>query len=166
MSAVVYTPPTRNLNAPTSRLGIFLAGSIEMGKATNWQEDVVSMLSDLPIDFYNPRRKDWDSSWKQEISNPHFYEQVTWELDHIESSNVVIFYFQPDTISPITLMELGLVAAQNGNVFVCCPEGYFRKGNVDIVCQRYDIPQFSTLDELCQTIRDNHYWSLIYGTKD
>lgn len=41
---------------------IFLAGSIEMGKAENWQKRIVDELSDKGYTFFNPRRDDWDSS--------------------------------------------------------------------------------------------------------
>ena len=45
---------------------IFLGGSIEMGTAELWQKKIISELSDLPIQFLNPRRDDWDSSWTQQ----------------------------------------------------------------------------------------------------
>lgn len=51
---------------------VFLAGSIEMGEAEDWQAQVVKELSDYTI--LNPRRGDWDSSWEQSINNPHFKE--------------------------------------------------------------------------------------------
>jgi hypothetical protein len=59
---------------------IFLAGSIEMGVAEQWQERVVAMLKDTPWTLLNPRRDDWDDSWEQQIDFEPFYEQVSWEL--------------------------------------------------------------------------------------
>jgi hypothetical protein len=47
-------------------------------------------------------------------------------------------YFDPNTLSPISLLELGL-HAKSGKLIVCCPEGFYRKGNVDIVCQNFGI---------------------------
>ena len=138
---------------------VFLAGSIEMGKAVNWQEQFALAVDHLPILVMNPRRDDWDSTWVQSIDNPQFAEQVNWELDHITAAQNVVFYFDPATMSPITLMELGWVAALPKvrgylqgprNVFVCCPPGFWRKGNVDIMCQRADIPVVESLDELIQ----------------
>lgn len=126
---------------------IFLAGSIEMGKAENWQQKVTKALEDEEVAVLNPRREDWDSSWSQEITNPKFYEQVTWELKALRIANCILMYFDPDTFSPISLLELGLYA-QSGKLVVCCPKGFWRKGNVDIVCEKYGIIQFDTLDEL------------------
>lgn len=132
---------------------IFLAGSIEMGKAEDWQAALVEQLSDLDVTFLNPRRPTWDSSWKQSIDNPVFAEQVNWELDALEHADVIAMYFAPGTQSPISLLELGLFAT-SGKLIVCCPEGFWRKGNVDIVCQRGGIPQVADLEALGNALRE------------
>jgi hypothetical protein len=124
---------------------VFLAGSIEMGTAENWQLKVVSELSSKEVVIYNPRRTDWDSSWKQEYENPQFYQQVNWELDSLEIADFILLYLVPDTMSPISLLELG-IHAQSKKLYVVCPDGFWRKGNVDIVCGTYDIPLFNSLD--------------------
>lgn len=125
-----------------------------MGTATEWQKDVIEKIqretslggiySDVHI--FNPRRPDWDSTWEQKFTNPPFYQQVNWELANLQWATDVIFYLEPNTKSPITLMELGDVS-KSKKIRVVCPDGFWRKGNVDIYCDRYHIPQFSTLDE-------------------
>lgn len=133
MANVIYAPQPYNIN---SNISIFLAGSIEMGAADNWQDKVISKFSDIEyIDFLNPRRTDWDSSWLQSIVNPYFNEQVNWELDKLELADYIFMYLQPGTISPISLLELGMFV-QDKTMIVVCPEGFYRKGNVDIVCDR------------------------------
>lgn len=131
---------------------IFLAGSIDMGKAENWQERIERELADLDIIICNPRRDDWDSTWVQSIDNPQFKEQVTWELDNIEASDLVVFYFDPNGPAPITLMELGLTA-NSTNVIVCCPDGYWRKGNVEVLCDRFTIPLTNNIDDFIELIK-------------
>lgn len=133
---------------------IFLAGSIEMGKAELWQERVVEELSDFNVYIFNPRRGDWNSSWEQSIANPQFREQVEWELQALEHADLIIFYFSPGTLSPITLLELGLHIRDN--IFVCCPMGFWRKGNVDITMLRYGHPYriFNHLDEMLGQIKN------------
>lgn len=135
----------------TGKKSVFLAGSIEMGAAPNWQEVVEDALSLHDITILNPRRDDWDSSWTQSIDDPQFYEQVEWELRGQEEADVIAFYFAPSTKAPITLLELGL-AARSGKAAVCCPEGYWRKGNVEMVCDRYRIPLVGTVTELVEEI--------------
>jgi hypothetical protein len=131
---------------------IFLAGSIEMGKAIDWQSEVVASLAETDVTLLNPRRADWDSSWVQSIDNPQFREQVEWELNALEASDLIVMYFATGTYSPITLLEMG-IHAKSGKLLVCCPEGFWRKGNVDIVCAKYGIPQVNSLDELISAIR-------------
>ena len=138
----------------TEYVNVFLAGSIEMGVAEKWQEKVIAALSDRPIRFLNPRREDWDSSWKQDIEDEKFVEQVIWELSSLELAQIVIMYFDPNTKSPISLLELGLHAKEQ-KLIVLCPEGFWRKGNVDVVCEYYGINQVDTFDELIGFIRAN-----------
>ncbi|RTL01307.1 MAG: hypothetical protein EKK57_04950 [Proteobacteria bacterium] len=119
---------------------LFLAGSIEMGVAENWQSKVIDDLKKLnfkhDLVILNPRRKDWDSSWKQDISNPQFNEQVNWELDMIQESDLTVFYFDLNTKSPVSLMELGYVVGKSKMGIVYCPDGFWRKGNVDIMVNK------------------------------
>lgn len=131
---------------------VFLAGSIDMGKAENWQVIVEKALGDLDITILNPRRDDWDSSWKQDISDPQFKQQVVWELDGLDIADIIMVYFDPDGQAPITLAELGLHAG-SGKPIVCCPEGYWRRGNVQIICDRYDLVLVDSLEELITATR-------------
>ena len=55
---------------------VFLAGSIEMGAAEDWQRLAEETLADCEVTIFNPRRDDWDSSWEQRIHNPEFNHQV------------------------------------------------------------------------------------------
>lgn len=136
----------------TGALTVFLGGSIDMGSAVDWQQTVANNLVDFDTILLNPRRDDWDSSWKQSITDPQFNQQVTWELDNQDAADLIVYYFSPESKAPITLMELGLYA-NSGKVFVCCPEGYWRKGNVEMICDRFNIPLFSSLGELISRIK-------------
>lgn len=132
---------------------VFLAGSIEMGAAEDWQATIPELFKDrTELVFLNPRRDDWDSSWEQKESNPKFSEQVNWELDMLDRSNLIFMYFSPETKSPISLLELGLYA-ETGKMIVCCPDEFWRKGNVDIVCSRYNIPVYNTMEAAIGRLR-------------
>lgn len=124
---------------------IFLAGSIEMGIAEDWQTEVAKRLEDHKVTIFNPRRASWDSSWVQSIDNQQFRNQVEWELDHLHKADIVLLYLAPNTLSPISLMELGL-HINSGKVIVCCPPGFWRKGNIEVVCNYYDCPLYEDLD--------------------
>ena len=121
MSKAIEVQAPNEVVLDTEYVNIFLAGSIEMGVAEKWQEKVIAALSDKPIRFLNPRRDDWDSSWSQDINNDAFVEQVVWELTSLEMAQIVIMYFDPNTKSPISLLELGLHAKEQ-KLIVLCPE--------------------------------------------
>jgi len=137
-------------------LSIFLAGSIEMGKAEDWQKRVTKQFEPYDVLILNPRRDDWDSSWVQSINDPQFSEQVSWELEAQESCDIILMYFSPETQAPITLLEFGLFA-NSGKLRVCCPEGYWRKGNIEVCCDRYNIPLYTDLDLMTDTIIEEVY---------
>jgi hypothetical protein len=141
-----------NSFANIDKISVFLGGSIEMDTAEKWQNRLKSDLSETDVVLLNPRRDDWDNSIVQRAYDPAFSEQVNWELDAIDYADLIVFYFDPNTKSPITLMELGLFA-NSGKVIVCCPDGFWRKGNVEIVCNRSSIPLVNTYDQLVSCLK-------------
>jgi hypothetical protein len=159
MSEIVKPPARYNAKG---KYVVFLAGTIDQGRGENWQKRVEEKLSGFGdwLLILNPRRDDWDSSWEQTIENKEFKNQVTWELNGQEAADMVMFVFATDeenakeAKAPITLLELGLF--RNKECVVVCPKTFYRKGNVDIVCERYGIPVYedldTMLDDLVQTI--------------
>lgn len=91
-----------------------------------------------------------NSSWEESIHNKQFAEQVNWELDSQEIADLIVMYFSPETKSPITLLELGLF--KNKPMVVCCPDGFWRKGNVEIVCDRFQIPLINDKEEFMRRV--------------
>ena len=133
--------------------GVFLAGSIEMGKAVDWQTEIAEKCKKEDVTFFNPRRDDWDSSWEPKMENDKFREQVQWELDALEMAEKIVVFIDPKTTSPIALLELG-IHANSDKMCVCCPDGFYRKGNVDIVCAYYGIRTAENIDELVDFIKE------------
>lgn len=128
---------------------VFLAGSIEMGKAEDWQGRVARELEEGGAEcvVLNPRRQEWDASWEQSADNPLFVEQVTWELDALDAASLIMLHLCPSTMAPISLLELGL-HARSGRLAVSCPPGFWRRGNVQVVCARHNVPLFDSLAQL------------------
>lgn len=154
----LITPP-EPIDISLGEKAIFLAGSIANDTAARWQDLFIERLKGFDVTILNPRRANWEPTWVQSIDNPLFKKQVDWELKGLESVDKKYFYFDPNTESPITLLELGFQAGQwdtlssmgalsECDIVVCCPYGYWRKGNVDILCRRYDIPMVDTLSDL------------------
>jgi nucleoside 2-deoxyribosyltransferase len=142
---VIYPPHEVDIKEGVS---VFLAGSIEMDRAAPWQNMVIHALTETRLTILNPRRKEWDASWKQEATNEPFREQVNWELAGIEESDIVAFYFDPATKSPVTMLELGLAIGLQKKIVLACPQGFWRKGNIDITATRNRISVLPSLEAL------------------
>lgn len=154
---VIIKPPFRFFD--DSKFNIFLAGTIDQGNSVDWQEKFVYNLEDTghinKCTIYNPRRDEWDDSWEQSKANPLFNDQVSWELEYLERANLIVLYLLPGSQSPISLLELGL-HARNKRMVVVCPDGFWRKGNVDIVCERYGVKMFDTIDDVISHMVNEH----------
>jgi hypothetical protein len=152
--AIVKTAP-EDYKIDNDKVYVFLAGSIEENKAEPWQDELIEKLKDVKnVVLLNPRRPDWNNSWKQTIDDKNFSEQVNWELDGLQKADLIIIYFDPKTKSPISLLELGL-HAKSDKVYVICPEPFYRKGNVDIVCKRYGVKQLKNLDQFVEVVKNS-----------
>jgi len=149
MATIIKPPKRYDL---TGKYSIFLAGTIDMGEAEDWQKEVEKALAEFDVVILNPRRDDWDASWEQSIDNPEFKEQVSWELSAQEHASFVLFVFgsSPEAAkkakAPITFLELGRFS--NKDCMVCCPDQFYRKGNVDIFCERYGIPLYEDMQKM------------------
>lgn len=133
---------------------VFLAGTIEMGKSVDWQTELGKKLDVIFKDdviVLDPRRTDWDASWEQKDGNLQFTEQVEWEQRALLLSHTIFFYFIPGTMSPVSLLELGQFLGRT-NCIVCCPEGYWRKGNVDITCRLANVKVYNNYDEAVEKL--------------
>lgn len=136
-----------------SQIKVFLAGSIDMGSAIDWQCSVVDRLEKYELILLNPRRDDWNAEWNRNPKDPEFIKQVNWEMDAMDAADLIIMHLSKDSQAPISLLELGL-HANSGKLVVCCDEGFWRYGNVSVVCDRYGIPLINSLDELVSFVKN------------
>lgn len=157
MPAQLWTPPHRPEPFPGSgppqaypcERSVFLAGTVQDGEEVNWREIAITALAPSASHIFDPRRADWDDSWVTKKDNPQFFEQVTGELDHLDEASRVLMNFAPASPSPLPLLELGYLAAKAPQkLLVCCPESFWKKGNVGILRERQGIICVDSLDEL------------------
>ncbi len=146
---IIYAPSTEAVRGIKT---VFLAGTTSKFDADDWRESLSAALAYMPITLYNPQRADWDSSWREDINSAPYREQVEWELDKQDMADIVVVYFHPASQAPISLLELGLCARTPGKAIVVCPDGYWKRGNVQIVCSRYGVEMANSIDELKEAI--------------
>ena len=147
---VIKSPTPVNLDIqtmdPAHEIVIFTTGSIEKGTDVDWQTRLEEELkeSTKQVTLLNSKRESLDSSSQST-------EHINWELENLEKSHFALMYFCPGTNPSISLLELGLFA----NKFVVyCPEDFEEKENVNIVCQRYNIPVYDN---------EVHYFNFLKG---
>ena len=138
-------------DAPADTRGytsVFLAGTIDMGSAVDWQAEAAELFKAKEGSYilFNPRQDEWHPERDGEMDY-----QVNWELDHLECADYILMNLLPESLSPISLMELGIYA-RSRKLFVVCTSGFARYDNVRITCARYSIPLFSTLEEAIEAI--------------
>lgn len=151
-----HVQPPNSIDVASSAMRLFLAGSIDLGMVEDWRSSVVDRLKDLDVVVLNPRRAAWApvmSTEPAESESEELRRQINWELDAIECADLIAVYFVPGAKSPISLLELGLIARQK-QAIVCCPNGFWRKVNVDVVCERFGIQQVDSLETLVTEIRE------------
>jgi len=156
---------------PDGTPSIFLGGSINMGKSKDWQTILTNrLMSDDEVGnliVLNPRRDDWDSSLEM---NPkkgtEFFKQVMWELEAQEKASVLIYWFEDDMMSPITLLELGLALGRDSSrVVVYATPKYQRYGNVKITCDWYGVEVYDNEDLFYEDLKNMiRELSVIYET--
>jgi hypothetical protein len=151
-------PPNQIIYAPSDESPLdgvksfFLAGATSKVDTRDWRDVLIASVSDIPVTIYNPYRPDWDSSWREDINFTPYREQVEWELDKQDKADFVIIYFHPDTQAPISLLEFGICMRTPEKAIVVCPEGYWKRGNVEIVCQKFGVEMLNSVDELRRAI--------------
>lgn len=106
----------RTRSTRTQYRKVFLAGTIDMGRSSDWQAALVARFRDSIGGrwlFFNPRRREFHAS-------PAEMEyQVAWELAHLEAADLIVMNLLGDSRSPISLLEMGLYA-RSGKLFVAC----------------------------------------------
>lgn len=148
-SQIIHAPSEEPINGIKS---VFLAGTTTAVDNVDWREKLSASLSEHPITIFNPNRPDWDSTWREDITFAPYREQVLWELDKQVKADLVVVYFHPATVAPISLLEFGLSAQIPDKVIAIAPKGYSKRGNVQIVCQKFGVEFLDNIDKLHEII--------------
>lgn len=136
---------------------VVLAGTTAAVDNGDWRENLSALLSNYPVTIFNPNRPDWDSTWREDMSFGPYREQVLWELDKQVGADLDVVYLHPATLAPISLLEFGLSAQVPGKVIAIAPEGYSKRANVQIVCQKFGIEFLDTMDRVHEMVIDKLY---------
>ena len=134
-----------NEKAADGSFNVFLAGTIDADKGSvDWQHKLIGIIKNTKFDksltIYNPRRFDWPKNGSKEVER-----QIRWEHAHMDDADLIIMNILEDSLSPISLMEIGMYA-NSGKLIVFCKPKYYRYDNVRLVCEKYHIPLINSND--------------------
>lgn len=140
---VFYAPEPLDFDEVLSKPTIFLAGSIDQNTASMWQDAAIQKIDTEKFNVLNPRRREWNPADNDNVLE--MKKQIDWELDGIDNAHAVLMRFEPNSQSPISLLELGLILGKNIPVVISCPKDFWRRNNVIITAARYGKYTFHTL---------------------
>lgn len=145
--------------ASTPRAGahtVFLAGPTNLP----WRAAFLALLAPAlppagpPLAVYDPVQPRWDASWREDdyyaaddAAASAFRAQTDWELARLAAAATVVVWLDARAAAPVSLLELGLVAA-SGRAVVGCQPGFWKRGNVQAVCARLGVPLEERLEGL------------------
>jgi hypothetical protein len=104
-------------------VSIFLAGGIT--NCYDWQKELVGLLSDENYVIYNPRRSNFN------VEDDNLKEQIEWEHHYLKVSDLVVFWFAPETLCPISLFEYGKILVGHRDVLLGIHPDYKRKRDLE-----------------------------------
>lgn len=178
--APTYPPLTgrRSIFLAGSTSSTVVPGQDSAGTSTSpwstWRSDLAASLRDLPVSVMDPFRSDWNDTWLEDEEDEQFRSQVEWELHMHERADLIVVVFAPETKAPVSLLEMGLavrakVVGEGGEegrdgegkerveawskALVVCPDEFWKKGNVRIVCKMHGIECLKDIKELDKTVR-------------
>lgn len=148
---MVITPTSGTVD--NSKPKIFLAGTIDNGESANWQEEVIIALETISpeIQIINPRRESWDKSASQKPDNAELVKQIQFELLHLQTADAVLMWLAPESKSPISLLELGILCGQahgTNRAIVGTTEDFYRYANIVVTTNAFKVPLVGSLNEL------------------
>lgn len=160
-SIQTITPNDKDQTPWYPTTSIFLAGTTEFAAWRRTFLDALGVLhraGETPpphpsATVYDPFQPNWTGDWREDLGDACFRAQAEWELEKQEQAAVVVVFFDERAKSPVSLLELGL-CARSGKAVVGCQRGYWKRGNVQAVCQRYGVPMADDLDGLVKLVAD------------
>ena len=145
----VVTPSDDLESLDPDTLKIFLAG----GMKNPWRKALRDKLQKANLTnliIIDPTIDDWASIGKNDISNPDYVRQTDWEHMGLIKADIEVFHFDSSSVSPITLIEMGMYKSQES--IICVESGYRKKAYIEYMGDRYGMPVTRTINELANLL--------------
>ena len=130
----------------TKQKFIFLAGSIDNSK-NNWRN--YQMKKFKYYSYFDPTNYNFSSLNNQEMIN-----HINWEFTAMEKADIILLNLLPNSLSPISLVELGLYVSSK-KIIIVCPKEFYKSTYVYALCKKYNSIIFEKLEEVTEEIFEN-----------
>lgn len=139
--------PTNNIeNLSQDKELLFLAGTMASGEVGNWRSEVILGLGNR-FNYLDPTNKNHNKLKATQMQN-----HIGWELEALKRADKIILNFLPESLSPISLVELCIYVASN-KLIVLCPKGFYKNRYINILCKKYNTPYFDKLSDSLDFIK-------------
>ncbi|TDS15165.1 nucleoside 2-deoxyribosyltransferase-like protein [Maribacter caenipelagi] len=135
----MYTPNDILPINKRNQRSIFLAGSMDPKQEGSWRTKAIAEFR--AMDIFDPTNMNHDN-----LNSEQMKHHVTWELDALELSDIILLNFLPNAQSPISLVELGMYVTSN-KLIVICPKEFYKSGYIHTLCEKYNTPIFNNITE-------------------
>ena len=126
---------------PQDKECIFLAGSMAAKSEVNWRQTISTNLQEK-YHFIDPTNPNHDV-----LNDAQMREHIKWEFDGMKRADYIIMNFLRDSLSPISLVELGM-NINNEKLIVICPKEFYKWRYIDTLCKEHNTPIFNQLEEI------------------
>src|SRR5262245_60217567 len=133
---------------PLPKPVVFLAGGIT--NSPRWQDVAVEYLERAVdgITICNPRRpRDFEDD------EVEYQQQVTWELDHLQAADLVLFWF-PAAECRITRIELGLALGRGQKTIIGAESGFVSRRYLEVLTGRLGLPLHDRLEDALKAVEE------------
>jgi hypothetical protein len=111
MPRIVHPPTSFTKAQRAERRSLYLAGPFEGGE---WRDDVITAMSDLDVDIYDPRNGVWETPAALDLAAGAFAGMLDWQLANAEQARVVIVWLPAGASAMTATLQLGYLAAKRG----------------------------------------------------
>ncbi|MDG1333826.1 MAG: nucleoside 2-deoxyribosyltransferase domain-containing protein [Crocinitomicaceae bacterium] len=138
---MIFRPPNDISQIPQDRASVFLAGSMATTRKNNWRQTATRTFQ-AAYHFFDPTNPRHNNLNDEEMRN-----HIKWELEAMKLSDIIILNFLPDSLSPISLVEIGMYISSN-KLVVVCPKEFYKWRYIDTLCNEYNTPIFNQLEDV------------------
>jgi len=108
MATIIQSPEKIRSISTYENVKLYIGGEID--NESSWQDYVISELCDVEgLSIFNPKPKK-DCSDKE--------EQLIWEFDKLEQSNVILFWISDNSDNALTLYNMGFWLASDTPIII------------------------------------------------